>query len=72
MKASGSAALAVLLAVLCAATAARAGDACLAEATALVDAAQVATARATIDASCPCAAYDGAPGRSRGAYQRCA
>ena len=72
MKTSGSTALAVLLALLCAASGARAGDACLGGEGALADPAQVATARATVDATCPCADYDGSPGRSRGAYQKCA
>lgn len=72
MNVSGSTALAVLLALLCSATAARAGDACLAGDGALSDPAQVATARSTVNVVCPCADYDGSPGRSRGAYQKCA
>lgn len=72
MKASGSTALAVLLALVCAATGAIAGDACLTGTNALADAIEVATARSTIAASCPCGTYDGTAGRSRSAYQRCA
>ena len=72
MKTSGSTALAVLLVLLCAASGAHAGNACLGGEGALADPAQVATARATVDVACPCADYDGTPGRSRGAYQKCA
>jgi hypothetical protein len=72
MKASGSTALAVLLALLCAATGASAGDACLGGIGALTDPIQVAVARATVDTICPCDTYDGSSGYTRGAYQKCA
>jgi hypothetical protein len=78
MKIAGSMAriaLCALLATALLATArpADAGDACLSgRVGALADGLQVAVARATIAAMCPCAFYDGSGGRTRGAYQKCA
>jgi len=36
------------------------------------DPAAIATARSTIEAMCPCAAFDGTAGKSRGSHQQCA
>lgn len=72
LKVSGFTALAVLLCLVCTTGVARAGDACLTGDGSLLDPAQVAIARSTVDAMCPCDAYDGSPGNNRSAYQKCA
>ncbi len=67
----GSAILGALLALVTTATSAQSGVSCLAAGLGgLLDTAQVAIARSTVDAMCPCATFDGSAGRTRGAYQK--
>jgi len=61
--------------VLCAVTlvlATAAGAACRVGSAALADERALADLRASLDESCPCAAYDGSPGRNRRDYRICA
>jgi outer membrane protein assembly factor BamB len=51
---------------------AAAQDACLAGDAALADRRDLTALRLAIDAACPCASFDGAPGNGRSAYRRCA
>jgi hypothetical protein len=75
MMKAGSIVLGALVALLSVASTGHASaDSCLTGSTAAVagDPAAIATARATIAASCPCASFDGSAGRTRAAYQKCA
>jgi len=47
-------------------------DACRAGASSLADQRALAALRGAIDDACPCATYDGTPGKTRSAYRRCA
>lgn len=64
--------LATLLLVTCLVTPSAARAACRSGDTALADERALATLRTDLEASCPCAAYDGSAGASRRDYRACA
>jgi predicted dienelactone hydrolase len=56
----------------CVPAVAHAQDACRTGTSALADQRSIAALRAAIDEACPCASFDGSPGKTRSAYRRCA